>query len=124
MTPVGRYWLGSAGVVGVAAATATIATGGEARTGLLLATALGAAIQLPLGWWLVRSLGTPHLLRAWALGMAARVGLLGVTALVLVPAFRWPAAPVLLGLAGVLFGLLLVEVTTVMAAARSKAEAQ
>ena len=119
-----RYWVGSGVVIAVAVAVALLLGRGDGRSGLLIATALAAAVQLPFGWWLVRSLGTRHFLGAWVGGMGARVLLPVTTALVLAPTLHWPLMPVLLGLVGVLIGLLLVEVLTVMAATRSKVEAR
>ena len=81
-------------------------------------------VQGPLGWWLVRSLGTPGFVGAWVVGMAARVALLVLAAFVLAPVFHWALEPFLLALAGVLVGLLFVEVIVVMRAGHPKVEAR
>jgi hypothetical protein len=71
--------------------------------------ALGLAVQGPLGWWMIRSVGTPRFLTAWVLGMLARFGLLGVVGLVIFPLLGWPLSPGILVLAVVLFAMLLLE---------------
>jgi hypothetical protein len=56
--------------------------------------ALGAAVvvQGPVGWWLVGAVGGPRFLLAWIVGMATRVALVGLFALVIVVAVR-PTSP-------------------------------
>lgn len=84
---------------------------------------LGLVVQGPLGWWMIRSVGTPKFLGAWVLGMLARIGLLGVTALVLFPLLHWPLTPGILVLAVMLFAMLLLEGMVVWMV-HSQAEAQ
>ncbi len=56
--------------------------------------AMGGALQLPLGWWLVRSVGSQKYLLPWVLGMLARLLGLGLIGLLVVPAQGWdPRAP-------------------------------
>jgi hypothetical protein len=66
-------------------------------------------LQGPLGWWLLRAIGTSRFLVVWGVGIATRVGVLMLLALAVLPARRWPLAPGLLVYAGVMGGLLLVE---------------
>jgi hypothetical protein len=68
------------------------------RPSLWLALGLAMAVQVPLGVWLVACLGSDRFLAVWALGMLARLALVGVAGLALFPAFGWPAAPGLLSL--------------------------
>ena len=65
--------------------------------------AMGTLLQLPLGWWLVRSVGSPRFLTPWVLGMLARLVVLGLVGLVVVPARGWPLEAPLLALV-LLFG--------------------
>lgn len=124
MTPRRRYLAGLGIVAGSSLLLALALGRGDARRTVLLVAALALAVQAPLGWWLVRSLGTPRFTGVWVAGMAGRVALIGVTAFVLVPAFGWPLGPALFGLAGMLVGLLLVEVLVVMRAGRPNVEAR
>ena len=100
------------------AATAVLATvGGGAglvipegwRAGWWLALGLTLAIQGPLGWWLMASLGTERFLGVWALGIFTRLALVVLTGLGLVPMFGLPPAPTLLPLVGFLMISLAIE---------------
>ena len=62
--------------------------------------AVGFLVQAPLGWWHVRTLGTGRFQLVWGAGMLIRLLSVGVTALILVPVFRWQLAPALGGLLG------------------------
>jgi hypothetical protein len=75
----------------------------------LTAVLVGVVVQGPLGWWLVKSIGTPKFLRAWPAGILARFLVLGVMALLVFPAFHWSLSPGLLLLGGVLVALLVLE---------------
>ena len=79
------------------------------RAGWLLALGLTLAIQGPLGWWLMASLGTERFLGVWALGIFARLALVALAGLVLVPMLGLPPAPTLLSLVGFLVALLAIE---------------
>jgi len=86
----------------------------EIHSELLGGMAVGALVQAPLGWWHVRTLGTQRFQLVWGAGMLIRLLSIGVTALILVPAFRWQLAPALAGLLGSIAILLFVEVLAVM----------
>jgi heme A synthase len=109
-----RYGAGLA-VIGLAVMLAGARSGPDGRQGMALGAVVGLAIQGPLGWWVVRSVGTDRFLGAWAAGFLARILLLAVMGLVVVPALGWDPAPVLVTLAGVLGGLLLLEGAAAMA---------
>ena len=79
------------------------------RPGMFLAGALALLVQGPLGWWLVRALGTPRFLVVWGVGMAARVSLVGLAAFVLLPILNWSAGALLFPLAALLLAYLVVE---------------
>lgn len=74
-------------------------------TGLLAAI----VVQGPLGWWVVRSVGTPRFMVAWGLGLLARFGLIAGMALVAAPLTEFRSEPLLVTTAGVLLALLVVE---------------
>lgn len=74
-------------------------------TGLLAAM----VVQGPLGWWVVRTIGTPRFLLAWGLGLLARILLVAAMALVFAPLVQIRAEPLLITTASVLLALLLVE---------------
>jgi hypothetical protein len=85
--------------------------------------ALGVLVQGPLGWWLVRAVGTPRFIGVWVMGMLGRFGLLAVAAFLVFPLMRWTLSPGLIVLAGVLFAMLLLEGLVVWIV-HSQAEAQ
>jgi hypothetical protein len=70
---------------------------------------LALPVQLPLGWWLVRAVGSDGLLLAWAVGMMGRIGVLVVAAWIVAPLAGVPLGPLLITLAAVLLALLGVE---------------
>ena len=79
------------------------------RAGWWLALGLTLAIQGPLGWWLMASLGTERFLGVWALGIFARLALVALAGLVLVPMLGLPPASTLLSLVGFLMVSLAIE---------------
>ena len=108
MTTGKRYLLGLA-VAGTAALIVGLTLPATWTKGYWLAMGAAFAVQAPLGWWLVRSVGTPRFLRVWVLGMAARLATLGLVAAVVAPRLHWPLEPILFSLAGALVALLIVE---------------
>jgi hypothetical protein len=70
---------------------------------------LGALLQLPLGWWLVRSVGSPRFLLPWVLGMLARLAGLAAMGLLLAPAWGWNAQAPMVALVLLFTGMLVVE---------------
>jgi hypothetical protein len=79
------------------------------RPGLWAALGLGLAVQVPLGLWLLATLGSEKFLPVWVLGMLTRLVVVGVAGLALFPALAWPAAPGLLGLVLLLTASLALE---------------
>ncbi len=110
-----RAWyvtgLGLAAAIGAAVLSSTSA---GIRSELAGGMAVGFLVQAPLGWWHVRTLGTQRFQLVWGAGMLIRLLSVGVTALILVPVFRWQLAPALAGLLGSIAILLFVEVLAVM----------
>jgi hypothetical protein len=108
-----RYlaWLAGAAAVGLALIGAMPSNiRSEALWGLLL----GLAVQAPLGWWTIRSIGTERFQLVWAAGMLIRLLVVCVVALVVIPALGWHMGPTLGALAGALAALLLVESVTAL----------
>lgn len=108
MSAGARYLAGTA-VIALAAMAAGAVVPGSWRPGWWLALGIALVVQAPLGWWLMRSIGTERFLAVWVLGILARLVTVGLTGLVIVPALGWPAAPALLALAGFLVASLALE---------------
>lgn len=117
MTPGGRYLVGIA-VVAAAAVGLSIVLSPAARSAVWFAVGLGLAVQGPLGWWLVRAIGTERLLPIWAGGIAARVGVLGAGGLVAAPRLGFSLEPTLVALVGVLMSFVGVEALVAWLGAR------
>ena len=113
MTARGRYVAGLAAVAAAAVALSFVLPPAD-RRGLWAALGLALVVQGPLGWWLLWAIGTERFLRRWAVGIAARVGLVGLTALVLVRALGLPPEATLFSLVGLLVALLSVEAVAVL----------
>jgi hypothetical protein len=79
------------------------------RPGLLVAMGLAMLVQVPMGAWLLATLGSDRFLAVWVGGMLARLVLIGVAGLFLYPAFLSPAAPGLLTLVLLLMASLALE---------------
>jgi hypothetical protein len=107
-----RYMLGVAAVAATAFALGLILPA-DARAGVWPALGIALAVQGPLGWYLVRVIGTERFLGVWALGIGARVGVVALSGLVLAPRFGLPLEPMLFTLVGVLGALVLVEALVV-----------
>ena len=117
MAAARRYLLG-VGSVTAALLIASAALGTEARVAVWVALGTALAVQGPLGWWLVRAIGSPRFLLAWAVGIAARFALVALFALVVAPRLRLALAPTLFALVGVLIGCVVVEALVVGARQR------
>lgn len=113
MTAGQSYLLGFA-CAGLVGAALTWAIGPALRKEVAAGLILGLAVQAPLGWWTLRSIGTGRFQLVWVLGMLVRLALLGVAALVLVPAMGWRMTPVLGALLATILAMLLVEVLTAL----------
>jgi len=110
---LGRRYL--VGVIAVAAAALFLSfvLPRDARTGVWLATALALIVQGPLGWWVVRAIGTERLQLVWAVGIAARFALVVVCGLLLAPRLGLALALLLFPLVGVLMCCVVVEAVVV-----------
>jgi len=114
----GRRYLLGVGSVPAALLILSAALGAEARVGVWVALGTALAIQGPLGWWLVRAIGSPRFLLVWAVGIAARFALVALFALVVAPRLRLALAPTLFALVCVLIGCVVVEALVVGARQR------
>ncbi len=112
MTAGGRYAAGVAAAAGLGAAVIALVPGAGREAWLALALAL--AVQVPLGVWLVGSVGRPPFLAVWVIGMLGRLALIGVAGLVLVPALGLRAAGLLVPLALLLMVFVLLEGVVLM----------
>lgn len=112
MTAGRRYLLGLGAVAAATSALSFVLPHAERRS-LWLALGTGLAVQGPLGWWLVRSLGTDRFLLVWATGIGTRVVLVGLWGLLVARTLRLHLAPALLALVAVLLAFLVVEVAVI-----------
>jgi|SRR2546422_888511 len=115
MTAGLRYLVGVTAVA-AAALVLSFVLPHDARTGVWLATALALVVQGPLGWWVVRAIGTERLQLVWAVGIAARFALVAACGLLVAPRLGLPLAPLLFALVGVLMCCVVVEAAVVRAA--------
>ena len=111
MTTASRYLAGLT-IVALAGAALVSVAAPDQRAEVSWGLGIALLAQAPLGWWTLRSIGRPAFQLVWALGMLLRFGVVGITAIVLVPAFRWQIGPVLGTLVGVMLALLVVEAVT------------
>lgn len=111
MTAGRRYVTGfaTAGLLGVLIASAVDP---GVRREVAWGIVIGLLVQVPLGWWTLRNIGTERFQLVWVTGMLIRLALVGITGLVLIPSFGWRMAPALGALVATVLALLLVEVVT------------
>lgn len=105
------YLTGSVLVCGAGLVVALLADPAT-QSELLWGVGLAAVLQIPLGWFTIRSIGTNRFQLVWSSGMLARLAFVALTALVLVPANGWRLGSVLGALVITLVALLLVEAVT------------
>ncbi|HYK81727.1 MAG TPA: hypothetical protein VEU55_01165 [Gemmatimonadales bacterium] len=110
---IGRRYLVGVATVAAAAAGLNLALPGDARGGVWLALGVALAAQGPLGWWLVRVVGTERFLLVWAVGIAARFALVTACGLVVVPRLALAPEPMLVALVVVLMAFVLIEAVVV-----------
>ncbi|HZN99064.1 MAG TPA: hypothetical protein VFB61_15125 [Gemmatimonadales bacterium] len=111
MTAGFRYLAGMA-LVGLGFATLARAVPSDLRDEVGWAVVIALAVQAPLGWWTLRSIGRPGFQLVWSLGMLVRFAAVGLTGLVLVPALGWDLGPTLGTLVAAMMALVLVEAVT------------
>ena len=111
---LGRRYLAGVAVVAAVSAGLVAVVPASARTDVVWGVAAGLAVQAPLGWWALRSLGTEAFLAVWGLGLLLRFTVVGVVGLAVLPALGRRAGPVLGSMVGILVALLLVEAATAL----------
>lgn len=119
----GRLYLAGTAIIGGVTGWVALHSRASSAPGVWLGLGIGLVVQAPLGWWLVRSLGTERFLGAWVAGILTRFALVGVTALVVLPGLGWPLAPGTFAVLIVLLSFLLLEVI-VLLVDRSRTEAR
>jgi len=113
MTAGGRYASGLL-VVAVIGLVAVLTVSPHIRREVAWGVGLALAVQAPLGWWTVRSIGTDRFQLVWVMGMVIRLMLVALAGLVLVPELRWELIATLAAIVATMLVLLLVEVATVL----------
>jgi len=103
-----RYLLGLTTVTLVAVA-ATLVAPEPARTAMLWALGVALLVQAPLGWMVVRNLGTERFLLAWAVGFVVRLAAVACAAFLIAPRVGLALAPFLFTLVGILMAFVAVE---------------
>lgn len=111
MTLGRRYLLGVAAVA-AGGALLVLAVPRAVRPEVFWGVVTGFALQVPLGWQALRSIGTEHFMLSWGLGMLVRLTAVGIAGLVIVPVLGGSAGAMLGSMVGALVALLLVEGVT------------
>lgn len=111
---VGGSYLSGVGVVAALATGLTLVVPAEIRAEVGWGAAVGLLLQIPLGWWALRSIGTERFLPVWGLGMLVRFAVVGIAGLVVLPALADRAGSMLGSMVGVLVALLFVEGLTAL----------
>src|SRR5207247_10222053 len=104
----GRYLRGGTAVA-VAALLLSLVLPPPDRSGVRLALGAALVVQGPIGWWLVRAVGTERFHLVWVIGIATRLGVVAVCGLVLGPALGLALARTLLAVVGLLMSPGVVE---------------
>ena len=109
---LGRRYLMGVAAVGAASALLVLAVPAGIRHEVLWGAVTGLALQAPLGWWALRSVGGERFMVSWGLGMLVRFTVVALAGLTVLPALGRSAGPMLGTMVGVLVALLLVEGVT------------
>ena len=113
MTAGRRYLAGVATVAAATLALSFVLPPPAARTGVWVALAIALAVQGPLGWWLVRAIGTERFLLVWTTGIAARLAVVAVCGFVIAPKVGLELGATLITLVAVLMSCVIVEALVV-----------
>jgi hypothetical protein len=108
VTLAGRYVAG-VGAVAVAGLGVMAILPAGSRPGMAWGLITGLLLQVPLGWWTLRAIGTDRFLTVWLLGILFRLAVVAVASFAVIPAAGEAAAPMLVTMVGILVALLLVE---------------
>jgi hypothetical protein len=107
------YQIGAASVAAFGALSVALAAP-AIRPAMVWGLSIAFALQAPLGWWTVRSIGRPQFQLVWSAGMLIRLAVVGVAALIVAPAFGLQLSPLLGSLVAAMAALLIVEALTAM----------
>lgn len=110
------YLLLVAGVGALGMVTALRLVSEPQHTAVWVALAAAVLVQGPLGWWVIRAVGTPRFLLIWGFGLLTRLALVGLMAVAIGPALGLAPTPLLVTLVGLLAVLLMVEGGVALAA--------
>jgi hypothetical protein len=113
VTLAGRYCTGVA-IVGLGMALAVLSVPREIRDAVAWGGATAVALQAPLGWWVVRRIGTEGFMVVWGVGMLLRFALIPTAGFAGLALIGRRAGPMLGAMVGVLVALLLVEGVTAL----------
>lgn len=113
MSPA-RWYLAGVTLVGAIGAALVFLVAEPVRDEVAWGVIAGLVSQAPLGWWTLRSVGTPRFLMVWGFGMLARLALVALAGVIVLPALGRSSGPMLGAMVGVLVALLLVEGVTAM----------
>ena len=113
MTAGGRYASGLL-VVAAIGLGVVLSVSPQVRREVAWGIGVALAVQAPLGWWTVKSIGTERFQLVWVLGMVIRLALVAVAGLILVPELRWELVATLGALVATMLVLLVVEVLAVL----------
>ncbi len=113
MTAGRRYLAGVATVAAATLALSFVLPPPAARRGVWVALAIALVVQSPLGWWLVRAIGTDRFLLVWTAGIAARLAVVAGCGCVIAPKVGLDLGATLITLVAVLMSCVIVEALVV-----------
>jgi hypothetical protein len=111
MTALRRYLVGLSMAAALGSVVVALAQP-QLRKELAAGGLIALAVQAPLGWWTLRSIGTGRFQLVWLGGMVIRLAVVALAAVVLAGQYQWEAGALLLALVVTLLVLLLVEAAT------------
>ena len=114
MTACVRYALLALIVVAVTVVVGVWMMPEQDRTAVWVGLIAAIMVQGPLGWWVIGSIGSTRFVATWGLSLLARLALIALLGLVVVPAAGLSATPLLITAVSVLAALLLVEGTVAL----------
>ena len=109
----GRRYLVGVVVLAAAALVLSLVLPPGARIGVWLGLGMALAVQGPLGWWLVRAIGTERFLRVWTTGIAVRLAVVAACGFVIAPRLGLDLEATLVTLVAVLMSCVIVEALAV-----------
>jgi heme A synthase len=111
---LGRRYLAGVGLVAAGAAVVVVTLSESSRGPAGWGAAVGLVLQVPLGWWAVRSIGTDRFMPVWGLGMLVRFTVVLLSGFIVMPALGDRSGTMLGAMVAVLVALLFVEAATAL----------